>query len=204
MVIREVISGSTDLLPEEVNLPPVMEKDALDELGMRRPAIAAAWLVGLIVILPVVVGFVGGSLPHQVLGFVTAILLLQGLAPPAGIGMGLPVPHLLLIAASVAIGVFLGVFMICDIFSNRSARITRWIGKIQATMEKYQFLNRFGEYLLIPIIWMPGIGLYGTPVVAWFLHWRRPRSLLLMLTGWLIACLAVTGVTEGILHILGM
>ena len=179
-----------------------MEKDALDKLGMRRPLMAAAWLIGLIIIIPVIIGFAGGSLPHQVLGYVIAILLLQGLAPPAGIGMGLPVPHLLVVAASVAIGVFLGIFIICDIFSNRWARITRWIAKIQATMGKYQFLNRYGEYMLVPIMWMPGIGLYGTPVVAWFLHWRRPRSILLMLTGWLIACLAVTGVTEGILKVL--
>ncbi len=179
-----------------------MEKDALDELGMRRPVIAAAWLAGLILILPVAIGFAGGSPPHRVLGFVTAILLLQGLAPPAGIGMGLPVPHLLLITTSVAIGVFLGVFIICDIFSNRSARIMRWIGKIQATMGKYRFLNRYGDLMLVPIIWMPGIGLYGTPAVAWFLHWRRPRSILLMLTGWVIACLVVTGVTEAILTML--
>jgi uncharacterized membrane protein len=179
-----------------------MEKDALDELGMRRPVTAAAWLVGFILILPVVIGFAGGSPPHKVLGYIIAILLLQGLAPPAGIGMGLPVPHLLLIAASVATGVFLSIFIICDIFSNRWARITRWIAKIQATMGKYQFLNRYGEYMLVPIMWMPGIGLYGTPVVAWFLHWRRPRSILLMLTGWLIACLTVTGMTEGILKML--
>ncbi|HTY53163.1 MAG TPA: hypothetical protein VMB35_08205 [Methanomicrobiales archaeon] len=179
-----------------------MEQDALDELGLRRPGVAAACLIALIFVIPVLIGWAGGSPPHHVIGFVIAILLLQGLAPLTGIGMGLPVPHLLLASISVATGVILGVFMVCDIFAGRSERITKWMGKIQATMDKYRVLNRYGEYMLIPIMWVPGIGLYGTPVVAWVLHWRTHRSILLMLTGWLIACLTVTGLTEGVLALL--
>jgi uncharacterized membrane protein len=57
--------------------------------------------------------------------------------------------------------------------------------------------------MLIPIMWIPGLGLYGTPVVAWILHWRGSRSILLMLTGWLIACLAVLLTAEGILSLIG-
>jgi uncharacterized membrane protein len=56
--------------------------------------------------------------------------------------------------------------------------------------------------MLIPIMWIPGLGLYGTPVVAWILHWRKSRSILLMLTGWLIACLAVLLTAQGILSLI--
>jgi len=178
-----------------------MEQDALDALGIRRPGMTPAYLVALVVILPVLIGWAGGSSPPRILGFLVSILLLQGFAPTVGIGLGLPVVHLLLIMASVATGIIIGVFRICDLFSEKSERIAGWIGKIQGTMERYRALSTYGEYMLIPIMWVPGIGLYGTPVVAWVLRWRELRSILLMLTGWLIACLAVVGMTEGILAI---
>jgi hypothetical protein len=171
---------------------------------IRDPAMIHWIVLFLILVLPIIVGLTAGTHPARTFGYVIAILLLQGLAPTAGIGMGLPVPQLLVIATSVATGVILGISRVCDLFSERSARITMWIAKIRVTMEKYQVLKKYGEYMLIPVMWVPGIGLYGTPIVAWVLHWRGTRALLLMLTGWLIACLTVIGVTEGILASLGL
>lgn len=179
-----------------------MQEDALDTFGFRRPGMAPAGIFFLLVVLPVIIGWTGGTSPHRILGFILSILLLQGLAPTVGMGLGLPVPQLLLIVTSVALGVILGVFTVCDLFSEKSDRVARWISKIQATMERYRALMTYGEYMLIPIIWVPGIGLYGTPVIAWILHWRALRAVLLMLTGWLIACLAVVGVMAEILSLL--
>jgi hypothetical protein len=179
-----------------------MKEDALDTLGLRRPGLAPACILSLLVILPVLIGWAAGSSPPRILGFLLSILLLQGLAPPVGIGLGLPIVHLLLIMASVATGVILGIFLVCDLFSEKSEWITRRIGRINGTLERYRALMTYGEYMLIPIMWVPGIGLYGTPVIAWVLRWRGLRSILLMLTGWLIACLAVVGVVQEILFLL--
>ncbi|HMA05786.1 MAG TPA: hypothetical protein VKO45_07650 [Methanomicrobiales archaeon] len=181
-----------------------MPRDALDTLGLRRPGRAPAGILFLLVILPVLIGWLAGSPPHAVLGFILSILLLQGLAPTVGMTLGLKVIPLLLILASVATGVILAIFMVCDLFSGKSERISRWITGIQGTMERYRFLTTYGEFMLIPIMWVPGIGLYGTPVIAWVLWWRELRAILLMLVGWVIACLTVVGVTEGILAALGL
>ncbi|HVP25904.1 MAG TPA: hypothetical protein VMS81_07975 [Methanomicrobiales archaeon] len=179
-----------------------MEQDALDTLGLREPVPILAGILLLLFILPVLIGVTCGSTAPTILGFVVSVLLLQGLAPTVGIGLGLPVPHLLLIMTSVAFGAIIGILRICDLFSEKSEPVARWIGKIKGTMEKYRFLSMYGQYMLIPIMWVPGIGLYGTPVIAWVLHWRGFRALALMLAGWLIACLAVIGVITEILSLL--
>jgi len=179
-----------------------MTEDALDTLGLRRPGMAPAGIFFLLVALPVSIGWLAGSPPPAVFGFLLSILLLQGLAPTVGMGLGLKVIPLLLILTSVATGVILAMFVVCDLFSEKSEQIKGWIGRIQATMERYRFLMTYGEYMLIPIMWVPGIGLYGTPVIAWVLQWRELRAILLMLTGWLIACLAVIGVVAEILSLL--
>jgi hypothetical protein len=178
-----------------------MGQDALETLHLRTPGKTLAGLLLLLVIVPVSIGLAGGISPPQILGFIVSILLLQGLAPAAGIGLGIPVPHLLLILTSVAAGVIIGIYEICDIFHERSERVARWIGKIEGVLDKYPFLKSYGEYMLVPIMWVPGIGLYGTPVIAWVFGWRGLRAVLLMLTGWLIACLSVLGMTKGVLGI---
>ena len=174
----------------------------METLHLRTPARTLAGLLILLVIAPVFIGVVGGFPPPLILGFIASILLLQGLAPAAGIGLGIPVPHLLLILASVAAGVIIGIYEICDIFHERSERVAQWIGKIEGVLERYQLLKSYGEYMLVPIMWVPGIGLYGTAVIAWVFRWRGLRAVLLMLTGWLIACLAVLGMIKGVLGIL--
>jgi hypothetical protein len=179
-----------------------MEQDALDTLGLREPVPILASILLLLFVLPVLIGVTCGSTAPSTFGFIVSVLLLQGLAPTVGMGLGLPVPHLLLIMTSVALGAIIGIFRTCDLFSEKSELVARWIGKIQGTMEKYRFLRVYGQYMLIPIMWVPGIGLYGTPVIAWVLHWRGFRALTLMLAGWLIASLAVIGVITELLTLL--
>ncbi len=133
-----------------------------------------------------------------VLGFIASILILQGLAAAAGIGLGFPALHLIVLMISVAAGIILVIYRVCDLFSERSARVAGQIGRVKDLMDRHQALRTYGEFMLIPIMWIPGFGLYGTPVVAWILHWRGLRSVLLMLAGWLLACLFVLTMTEGI------
>jgi hypothetical protein len=181
-----------------------MNEGAIDTLGLRKPLMAGIGILFLIVVLPVAIGWTAGLSPAQIIGFVVSIFLLQGLAPPVGINLGLPALQLFGILASVATGIILGIFMVCDLSAGKSERIANWIKKIEGTMEKHKFLKTLGEYMLIPIMWVPGIGLYGSPVIAWILGWRSLRAVLLMLTGWLIACLSVAVGISGVLHFLGL
>jgi uncharacterized membrane protein len=176
---------------------------AFEAARIPQPALTAGGILLLLIALPMLMGWIGGFSPAVVLGFIISILVLQGLAPPVGIGLGLHPLLLLPIMTSVAAGVIIGIFRVCDLFSGRSERVARWIGKVRGTLDRYPGWCTYGEFMLIPIMWIPGLGLYGTPVVAWILHWRGSRSILLMLTGWLIACLAVLLTAEGILSLIG-
>jgi len=173
--------------------------EEISDTGMfGRPGTSAATILLLLVILPCLIGLLGGFSLVTVLGFIISILILQGLAAAAGIGLGFPPILLIPLMISVAAGIILGIYRICDIFSGRSQRVARQIGKIKDLMDRHQALRTYGEFMLVMIMWIPGFGLYGTPVVAWILHWRGLRSILLMLTGWVLACLFVLTMTAGI------
>jgi uncharacterized membrane protein len=169
---------------------------------IRGGEISAAAIILLFLVVPCFIGLLGGFPLVEVLGFIVSILLLQGLAAAAGLGLGFPVSLLLPLLISVAAGVILGIYRICDLFSERSERVARQIDRVSKLMERHRALSVYGEFMLIVIMWIPGFGLYGTPVVAWILQWRGLRSVLLMLTGWLLACLFVIAMTAGIRTIL--
>ncbi|MGA2934863.1 MAG: hypothetical protein ABSD81_06890 [Methanomicrobiales archaeon] len=175
-----------------------MERRTPDTGHVSRPGTPAATILLLIVVLPILIGLLGGFPLVTVLGFIISILILQGLAAAAGIGLGFPPFLLIPLMISVAAGIILGIYRICDLFSERSRRVARQIGRIKDLMDRHQALRTYGEFMLVLIMWIPGFGLYGTPVVAWILHWRGLRSILLMLAGWLIACLFVLTMTAGI------
>jgi hypothetical protein len=160
--------------------------------------VSAAAILFLVLLLPCLLGSLGGFPLVEILGFIASILVLQGLAAAAGIGLGIPVSLLLPFMVSVAAGIILGIYRICDLFSMRSQRVAHQIGKVGELMGRHQALSTYGEFMLVVIMWIPGFGLYGTPVVAWILNWRGLRSVLLMLTGWLIACLFVITMAAGI------
>jgi hypothetical protein len=173
--------------------------EEISDTGMfGRRGSSAATILLLLVILPCLIGFLGGFSLVTVLGFIISILILQGLAAAAGIGLGFPPILLIPLMISVAAGIFVGIYRICDLFSERSQRVARQIGRIKDLMDRHQALRTYGEFMLVLIMWIPGFGLYGTPVVAWILNWRGLRSILLMLTGWLLACLFVLTMTTGI------
>ncbi|HUK38893.1 MAG TPA: hypothetical protein VLV30_07245 [Methanomicrobiales archaeon] len=174
-----------------------MERGVQGSGLINRVDLSLVVVLALVFVVPCSLGLLGGFPVHEVLGFVVTILVLQGLAAAAGVGLRIPEVLLVPLLASVAAGVILGIFRICDLFSERSSRVGRQIGRVKLLMERHPALSTYGDFMLIPIMWIPGFGLYGTPVVAWILHWRGPRSVLLMLAGWLIACLFVLGMAEG-------
>ena len=179
-----------------------MEERTPDSGLIRSPGTSAASILLLVVVLPVFVGLLGGFPLVTVLGFIASVLVLQGLAAAAGIGLGFPALLLMILMISVAAGIILVIYRVCDLFSERSARVAGQIGRIKQLMDRHPSLHTYGEFMLVPIMWVPGFGLYGTPVVAWILHWRGLRSVLLMLAGWLIACLFVLTMTVGIRSLL--
>jgi hypothetical protein len=178
-----------------------MEPDNPDLIRIQGENLSLAILF-LLIVTPCLIGFAGGVSPAVIIGFILSTLVLQGFAPAAGIGLGFPLHLLLPFLVSVAAGIILLIFRVCDLFSERSPWVATQIRKVEGLMEEHPVLKSYGEFVLLPIMWVPGLGLYGTPILAWILRWRGLRSVLLMLAGWLIACLVVLGMAEGILVML--
>jgi len=55
--------------------------------------------------------------------------------------------------------------------------------------------------MLVLIIWIPGIALFGAPVVAWLFQYPRWISLLSMTAGWMTAVIAVMAMAMGLINL---
>ena len=162
---------------------------------------AAIIIVGAIVI-PLSVGLSFGVSPGAMMSLVTSVILFQALAAMVGLGLNIPPVFVLAAMTSVALTVILTVFEICDAFAHRSTRVQGWIAKMKVVSEKSDTFNKYGELALLPIIWIPGIGLYGCALIAWIFQWRGVKAIGPMLTGWVIASLIVMLASLGLISIM--
>ena len=62
---------------------------------------------------------------------------------------------------SVALLVIFGIGAICEGFSERSARLSQFIANVKGIADRSVFFKKYGIYMLIPFILVPGVGLYG-------------------------------------------
>ena len=116
-------------------------------------------------------------------------------------GLGLHPAVILAFLTSVAVAVMIGILEVCDLFAERSRLIRRLLRKIDTNTSQIDYLERYGALMLIPIIWIPGIALYGAPVVAWLFQYPRSTSLLCMTVGWAIAVMVVMAAALGLVSL---
>ncbi|MDD1677804.1 MAG: hypothetical protein LUO93_01285, partial [Methanomicrobiales archaeon] len=73
--------------------------------------------------------------------------------------------------------------------------------KVEDKTKNVKYLSRYGPIMLIPIIWIPGISLFGSPVVGWLFRWNRWFSILCMSIGWMIAISVVMATSLGLFQL---
>jgi uncharacterized membrane protein len=132
---------------------------------------------------------------------ILSTIVLQAAAAIVGLGLGLHPVLILLITTSIAAGCIYGIYEVCELFALSSPRLTRWLQKVEDKTKNVTYLSRYGPLMLIPIIWIPGISLYGSPVVAWLFRWNRNLSFLCMIIGWMIAVIVVLATTLGLIRL---
>ena len=163
-------------------------------------------VIGLILLFTLVIPLVLGALfsvpVTSVFALITATLIFQAAAALIGVGLQVDPVLLLAIVTSVAIGVIIGIMEICDLFSDSSERVAGWLRSVEGQIERFRFLHRYGALMLIPIIWIPGIALYGSPFIAWIFQWNRLASILCMVVGWLMASVFVLLISLGLTSII--
>jgi len=158
--------------------------------------------VSLIVLIPVILGVAAGVPVYQVTTLIVSTVVLQAAAAVVGVGLQIHPVLVVVVTTSVAIGVMILILTLCDLFAEQSKRIQAWLHKIEQKTSDKPYIKRYGPVMLIPIIWIPGISLYGSPFVAWLLGWKRWKSIICMTIGWIIACIVVLETTLGIVTIL--
>ncbi|WP_214021417.1 hypothetical protein [Methanoculleus sp.] len=154
-----------------------------------------------ILAIPLLLGLAFGVPPPAVLALIGSTLLLQAAAAVVGLSLGLHPAVVLVFLTSVAVAVMIGILEVCDLFAGRSRMVQGLLRKIDEKAGKIDYLKRYGALMLIPIIWIPGIALYGAPVVAWLFQYPRITSLLCMTAGWMIAGTAVMAAAVGLVRL---
>jgi len=161
----------------------------------------AAFVIFFLLVVPLLLGSVSGVPPATVLALIGSTLLFQAAAAVVGLSLGLHPLIVLAFLTSVAAAILLGILEVCDLFAERSRFVQSILQKIDGKTREIDALRHYGALMLLPVIWIPGIALYGTPVVAWVFHYPRVISLLCMLVGWMIATVVVMAATMGLINL---
>lgn len=152
----------------------------------------------LILLIPLYIGVLSGATVSSILALVSSTLIFQAAAAAVGLRLGLPPHSVLLIMTTIGLGVMILILEITDLFSGTSPRIASMLQRINERTRDITLLRRYGLVMLVPVIWIPGIALYGAPLVAWLFQWRRDLSLLCMFFGWTLAIISVIAAAIGI------
>ncbi len=166
-----------------------------------RIARAAAFVAFFLLVVPFLVSLAFGVHPPEMFTLIVSTLILQAAAAVVGLGLGLHPVAVLIFLTSVAVAVMVAILELCDLFAERSRRLQAFLVKINAETSRVHSLKRYGVLMLILVIWIPGIALYGAPVVAWLFQYPRIASLFCMVAGWVIAVVGVMLVTMGFVRL---
>jgi predicted Na+-dependent transporter len=168
-----------------------MDTEKKGRVALMSISRALLFFFALAVGIPLILGYLSGLPPAQILTLVTSTFILQAAAPPVGLAMGLSTGAILVIMACFALGIVLAIMEICEGLAATSPRMKRWIGNIEKKTQKYPWIQKYGPITCIGIAWIPGVGLYGTPIIAFILGWKKIPSVLFTVIGFLVASIFV-------------
>ena len=177
----------------------VQKKSILLEVQIIKILISLL-LIGIGV--PLLLGILSGKSVASVLSFIGSTAALQALAAPVGVILDFDPWLVLAIMTAFAFGICLGIWEALQTFALTSDRVAGWISRVEEKMQEHQSLHRYGPVSCILIAWIPGIGLYGTPAIAWILRWKRLPSVLFTVIGFFLASLLMIVLAEGASSIL--
>lgn len=148
-------------------------------------------IVTFAIVIPFILGRILNIPASQLFSLVFSTLILQATAVAVGLAADLPPAVVLFVMTSFAFGMVLAIYEILDSFYDRSPRVRSKVDTIEAKAKTFKILNRYGIYSLIFLSWIPGLGLYACPVIAWMFRWEKRRSVLLITLGFFLASAGV-------------
>lgn len=164
-----------------------MKDDVRVWVIMLRQIIKTLFLIVLFLFgIPIFIGFWTGVPEAKIITMVSSAILFQATASPVGVGLGIKPMIILAIMLSYAVGMTLAIFEICDTFAQTSGRVQKWLERVEIKMQKLTVVHTYGVFSCVFISWIPAIGLYGTPVIAWLFRWNRIGAIFFTVLGFFI------------------
>ncbi|MDD1668875.1 MAG: hypothetical protein LUO97_03650 [Methanomicrobiales archaeon] len=143
------------------------------------------------VAIPIGLGLIFGVPVGAILSLIGTTILLQAGAPAFGAAFGLEPPAILIIMAFFALGMVLAIREACESLALSSEKVKKWVDTMGKKTEQYPQIQKYGPISCTLIAWIPGIGLYGTPIISWILGWKRITSTFFTVLGFVIASIVV-------------
>jgi BASS family bile acid:Na+ symporter len=177
------------IIPGQIpSMPPEEEKGSS---VLKKVGKAALYFVAFAVAIPLMLGWIFGIPAGDILILVGSAILLQAAAPPVGLGLGMEPPAIVIIMAFFALGMVLAIREACESLAVSSEKVQKWVDNMGKKTEQYPQIQKYGPVSCILIAWIPGIGLYGTPIISWILSWKRITSAFFTVLGFVIASIFV-------------
>ena len=158
---------------------------------IKKLSKAIIYFVIIALAIPLIVGSVTGTSIASLLTLITSTFVLQAGAPLLGVGLGISNPVIIITMFCFALGMVLAVFEICDSLSETSERVQKWLEKMEKASAKYPQLQKYGVISCFFIAWIPPFGIYGAPVFAWLMNWKRWHAIPIIVASFTVASLFV-------------
>lgn len=167
----------------------------------RQMLKALFYIVFFGIAIPLLIGIIAGIPESQIIAMVSSTFLLQATASPVGVALGLSPTVILVVMTSFALGMVLGILEICDTFAQTSEKVRNWLKKVENKMQKAQVIYKYGSVSCMFISWIPGLGLYSTPVIAWLFRWKRLPSAFFTVLGFFLVSVFFLLLSMGVITI---
>jgi predicted Na+-dependent transporter len=158
---------------------------------IKKLSRAIIYFVVIAVAIPLILGFLSGIPAGFTLSLITSSFIVQAGAVLVGVGLGIPNPVIIITMACFALGMVLAVFEICDSLSSTSLKVQRWLEKVEKASAKYPQLKKYGVISCFFITWIPPFGIYGSPIFAWMMNFKRLYATIVMVASFCVCSLFV-------------
>jgi uncharacterized membrane protein len=163
----------------------------------------AAILIGsaaVAVALPFPAAIVTGQSVPVTFALAGSTFIIEYGAAPVGILGGLDPLFVLFVLSCIAVGVTLFLFGLCGTLEKRSPRFARFLERTRAKVQGSALLATYGIFGLVPLVMI--LGFWFCAPAACLSGWRRDYATILIMTGYIIACIVTILATQGAIGIL--
>jgi BASS family bile acid:Na+ symporter len=159
--------------------------------AIKKISRAIIYFVVIAMAIPLVLGSLSGIPAGIMLSLITSSFILQAGAALVGAALGIPNPVIIITMACFVLGMALAIFEICDSLSSTSLKVQRWLEKMEKASAKYPQIKKYGVISCFLITWIPPFGIYGSPVFAWIMNWKRLYAIISIVVSYTVASLFV-------------